>query len=236
MLLIGGIFFLAPPQAQGADCLSPELEQEFPFQRDMGGIPIYAADAVEVNRVDHIEHLLTGMLAKDDGMDGRIRQSLIDSRMAYFILWGEDDSEDIDQQMLKSGGCLPVPILAIEVHFPGSAAADIGMVDESFADVAEHIYFYGIKPTHPDWDQRLNQARKDAVSNGRFVPEKAEDPEPEDMWDALYLTIGLEVYYGLWQSEEFAREGEVSTVTREQLRQNDPALVQLIEELFPPQL
>lgn len=110
------------------------------------------------------------------------------------------------------------------------------MVDEFFSDVSEHVHYYGVKTAYPDWDARWHLAQREAHINGKFFPMKAFEPDPERAWNAVYLVTGMEIYYGLWEDKAQALRGEIPFSTHAQLQENDPVLVDLIEELFPAEI
>ena len=223
-----------PAAAPSLTCLTPELEQALTVHRDLKGIPLYAVPEVSEDHINHISYLFNRMLVRDDQLDGKIRSAIKQAKIVFMIFEDGEDLEEFEYQIFNDvKGCQPVPIIAIEVHYLGSLAEQHGMVDESFADVAETIYYGGIRQAYPGWAQRLTRAQRSAYADGRFNPHNALDAEPRSEWTALYLTIGLEVYYGLWQGKEMVRIVEYLFKTREEMQGNDPALFELIEEVFP---
>ncbi|MBZ0167579.1 MAG: hypothetical protein K8I00_12305 [Candidatus Omnitrophica bacterium] len=215
-------------------CLTPDLEQALTVQRDVGGLLLYAVPEVSEDHINHVRYMLDRLLIRDDKKDGKIRQSLKDAKVVFLMFEDGEDSEEFEYQMENEmSGCMPIPIIGIEVHYLGSLAEQHGMVDESFADITETVYYYGIKKAYPGWVSRLERAQRSAYADGRFNPHVAIEPDPRNLWDIQYLVIGLEVYYGFWKDKEQVRNGEFNYKTREEMQELDPILFQLIEEIFP---
>ncbi len=234
LLFLSSLWLPSLAGAQEATCLTPELEQALSVRRDAGGFPLYAVPEVTEDHLNHIGYLINRLLIRDDKNESLIRKAMQKRKITFMVFEDGEDFEEFEYQIFNDvRGCQPVPIIAIEVHYLGSLAEQHGMVDESFADVAETIFYGGIKTAYPGWAQRLSRAQRSAYADGRFNPHNARDAEPRGEWDALYLVIGLEVYYGLWADKEMVRNGEYSLKTRQELQEQDPALFQLIEEIFP---
>lgn len=234
IILAAAVMTATPAGAQEDPCLTPELEQALSVRRESGGFPIYAVPEVSEDHINHIAYLINRLLIRDDKQDAKIRKAIQDRNVVFMIFEDGEDFEEFEYQIFNDvRGCQPIPIIAIEIHYLGSLAEQHGMVDESFADIVETIFYGGIKKVYPGWAQRLSRAQRSAYSDGRFNPHNARDAEPRSEWDSLYLTIGLEVYYGMWADKEMVRTGEYSIKTREEMQELDPALFELIEEIFP---
>ncbi|MBZ0167578.1 MAG: hypothetical protein K8I00_12300, partial [Candidatus Omnitrophica bacterium] len=136
----------SPGEHANAQCLSPALTQRLTVQRDVGGIPLYAVPEADAQRIDHVEHMLTQLLSKNDRSGGQIRQNMVRANVVFLVFKDSPDYERFEDEVERqSRECMRVPILAVEVHYPGSQADRAGMVDESFNDVAEHVYYFGVK-------------------------------------------------------------------------------------------
>ena len=237
IILIACVILIANTAAAQNTCLTPEMQQTLTIERDLGGIMLYAVPEVSEDHINHIRYILDRLLLRDDKNQAMVRRYLEDARVTFLVF---EDGADLDEFEADIEGmvtgCALVGIIGEEVHYLGSLAEQHGMVDESFEDVAEVVYHYGIKKAYPTWVSRLSRAQRSAYADGRFTPENAIDPEPRGWWDVQYLIIGLEVYYNYWAEKEMVRNGEFSYRTKEEMQELDPALFALIEEIFPNKL
>ncbi|XP_035669739.1 uncharacterized protein LOC118411530 [Branchiostoma floridae] len=99
-------------------------------------------------------------------------------------------------------------------------------------DIFMHEFAHGVhnmaaKIVIPDFDDRLGAAYQDALANGRFANTYADDTVFE------YWAEGVQSYFNV-NHESDPPDGIHNYVnTREELRDYDPALYNLVQEIFP---
>ncbi len=108
------------------------------------------------------------------------------------------------------------------------------------------VHNLGMLATDPEVIDEIYAAFLSAVENGTFIPpadEPLEDIMPLDAYvDDEYFTFRVNAYYDLneyfpgpWMHYDIGEQGPRSG-TREELRQIDPAIYEIIERYFPESL
>ena len=99
--------------------------------------------------------------------------------------------------------------------------------DASYEEILHLIQDYGINHAAPVLTEKLWAAYRDALAKGLYTIEDTETNE--------YFICGLEAHFDIWRhdpSGDGTREGEYVPITRQELREKDPAMYEIIEEFF----
>ncbi len=121
--------------------------------------------------------------------------------------------------------------------------------DAAFEEILHLVHDYGIRPVHPDFDERIHRANVAAARRGLWHawPENEPENHRNEYFAALY-----DNYLDLWAEKPLRYEGETleedeipdgtshfgayGANTRAKLRRLDPDGYELLGEFFPPYL
>ncbi|MFT5049725.1 MAG: hypothetical protein ACI8QZ_001118 [Chlamydiales bacterium] len=121
--------------------------------------------------------------------------------------------------------------------------------DAAFEEILHLVHDYGIRPAHPEYDERLHRANLAAAARGLWEGWPVDEPANHRN---EYFAAAYDNYLDLWALTPLRYEGEVlepgavpagmshfgafGANSRASLRRVDPAAHALIEEFFPPYL
>lgn len=241
-------FFAFNAEVQ-AGCLPEETREIFETDDESSGIQILATGSVQATELEYVKSVYNQLLQRDDNSEGTIRAAIEAAGPTILIF---EDGEDMDEfyeehwENKNFKNCYVQELLQEEIIIQGSAASEYQFVDTTLNEIVYLIHLNGIQKAYPSWDKRLQMASREAIRNMVYKPKlfDPEDPDPEYLpqddqdisYYSQYLAVGLEVYYGFWKDKDSVMSGGYEFPTREAMKEGDPALYNLIEEIFPEAL
>ncbi|MGE0268707.1 MAG: hypothetical protein AB7S78_09680 [Candidatus Omnitrophota bacterium] len=233
-LFISFVFFARNLRAE---CPPPEINELFEKKESLGDIMLYAVPEAEQNFINHIKYIYNRLLVRDDKGGGKIRQEIVKANPTVILM---EDGDDLDELYRDYGrilkNCPMQEFLIVEIIPLGTEAERLGVKDVTIEEMLNLVYQYGIYKAFPSWSSRLRKSMSRAITAGTFNPYLVDPEQPRKYWEVSYLGIGLEVYYNMWDKQQTVKEGGFAFNSRETLKQGDPELFQLIEEIFPDKL
>lgn len=238
--------FVCFPRLASANCLPAEIMEMFLVSDDTSGIKIAGVDTVTQPELDHIKSIYNRLLVRDDKSESVIRKAIERRKPVVLIFEDGDDYDEFYSDIDEAGAasdCYIQEVLQEEMILSGSGR----FIDVTLGEMVHLIHLNGIQKAYPTWDRRLKQAANMAIQKGIFDKDLVEPPDMDDLefapqddpdltYYALYLSLGVEVYYGLWDGKRTVANGGYAFSNRDEMKEGDPALFELIEEIFPSEL
>jgi len=104
--------------------------------------------------------------------------------------------------------------------------------DASYEEIMHLVHDKGLEDVLPEYHQEIVEAEKDAVAAGIYNYGR---PSPHE-----YIITGFDLYFGLWdhdpQGDGKSFGDEYPFHTKEEMKEGDPALYDLVEKFWPKYL
>lgn len=109
-------------------------------------------------------------------------------------------------------------------------SVDSGNRDASYEEILHLVHNYGISPTAPLFQNRLQKANDDAIAKGLWQPD--EDDLPQADYDDEYFAAIVDCYLGLWVGKGGTMGGAYKPSSRSEMQEQDPQGYQLVVDMF----
>ncbi len=197
-----------------------------------GGFPVLSSDKVQDPALREAGYLINRML---EGRDD-LRQAMISNRVRFVVMAANEYTTQVpehatleparfwDKRARGLGASRSRPVVSCGeenlLGYPGDPYFEENILIHEFAHA---IHSMGLNSVDPTFDRRLREAYREAMDTGR--------------WKGTYAAVNAAEYWAegvqSWfdcNRENDAQHNHVST--RELLKEYDPPLSQLIEEVF----
>jgi hypothetical protein len=245
ILLFGGMLFSLSPLADASEpapskpeykVTAPPAEMNLPdfYQKyvDAGGYPIVASGQVNDYALKEAAYLVDLMLARRPD----VREAMVESGSRLIVMGYKEFTTDIpeyarmkpkdywDARARGLGGSRRDPVCSCAeenvLAYPGDPYhAECILIHE----FAHNIHLRGLVRVDPTFDDRLKKAYDSAMANG--------------LWAGVYASTNHHEYFAegvqSWFNNNRPPDHDHNHVdTREELREYDPALAAICEEVF----
>ena len=147
------------------------------------------------------------------------------NKKAALVFW--DSEEQYEDNMIKLAftGYNLQDLYATE-------SIDSGNRDASYEEILHLVHNYGIAPTAPLFQKRLQQANDDAIAKGLWIPRSGADDLPEADFDDEYFAAIVDCYLDLWKGKGGTMGGAYKPSSRAEMQKQDPVGYQLVVDMF----